>query len=159
MSYKALYNKISRFSFITSKENCVCNLVCWSFFKWVLRVHLQITKCLLFQALILGWCLKQALCRRLLSQFVWVHPSVCALIAEAHLLHQIISLCRTTAIREREYETHYTSCHFVNNPFQKNKRVSPPVFVFDGCRLLGLDLMKKRSEDSPGFPQLVTLIK
>lgn len=62
-------------------------------------------------------------------------------------------------MREREYETLYTSCHFVNNHLQKKKRVLPPVFVFDGWRLLCLDLMKKRSEDSPGFPQLVTLIK
>lgn len=44
------------------------------------------------------------LCGPVLSQFVWVHPSVCALVAEAHLLHQLISLCRTSAKRERARE-------------------------------------------------------
>lgn len=44
----------------------------------------------------------------LLSQFVWIHPFVCSLIAEAHFLHQLISLSGTTT----------------------------PIFVFDGWCLL-----------------------
>lgn len=41
-------------------------------------------------------------CRPLLSWFVRVHPFVCTLVAEAHLLYKLISLCRTTAMREPE---------------------------------------------------------
>lgn len=61
------------------------------------------------QALLLGWFFETGfssshLCGSVLSQFVWVHPSVCPLVAEAHLLHQLISLCRTSAKRERARE-------------------------------------------------------
>ncbi len=48
--------------------------------------------------------------------------------------------------------------HFIKKKLKK-KHVLPSIFVFDGWRLLPLYLMKQRSEDSPGFPQLITLMK
>lgn len=96
------------------------------------------------------------------SWCVGLHPLVCSLIAESHLLHEIIRFVWTTTMDmtkkpkeeekwslKKENVQRFHSCH-------KTDTVLPSICVRDRVRLPSFYLVEEGGEDPPGLPQLIT---